>query len=407
MLVMDAESGGGMGRCYMSALSEHPDSAQAAAEVTAQVLGRLGAVPELAVLFVTPPHRDAVGDIADIVRSVLHPVTLLGAAAVAVLGPRREVEETPAAASASAAAARPRRSAPRASTRGSSTTSSPTCAPSAPPAAPTPLARRGAALPARRRAHHVLDRRAAAHGGAIGARCLDLRRVWRAAASSEATRSPSDSTPARSRASRAPARGVGRRLGAAARAAPPPSPGPAAPTRAMTGPSPARRSAAGAAARGRAASRSSARAVPGRSSQSTTRPFSPCTMYSSWPVTGVTTHVAPLWKPSSGGPNMPSTRESLSSTSDSRVELARAAAWVTRPGDAVGALDLDARAVRRDDRHVPRLRSSPRVAAKRLRDALERHVRAALDQDPQRPVGAPRARVATGAKTSLAIPLRT
>ena len=83
MLVMDTEPGGGMGRCYVSALSEHPDSAQAAAEVTAQVLERLGAVPELAVFFVTPPHRVAVGDIADIVRSVLQPVTLLGAAAVA------------------------------------------------------------------------------------------------------------------------------------------------------------------------------------------------------------------------------------------------------------------------------------------------------------------------------------
>jgi small ligand-binding sensory domain FIST len=96
MLVMDTEPGGGMGRCYVSALSEHPDSAQATAEVAAQVLGRLGAAPELAVFFVTPPHRDAVGEIADIIRSVLQPVTLLGAAAVAVLGPRREVEETPA-----------------------------------------------------------------------------------------------------------------------------------------------------------------------------------------------------------------------------------------------------------------------------------------------------------------------
>ena len=95
MRVMDTEPGGERGRCYVSALSEHPDSAQAAAEVTAQVLEQLGPMPELAVLFVTPPHRDAVDDIADVVRSVLQPVTLLGAAAVAVLGPRREVEETP------------------------------------------------------------------------------------------------------------------------------------------------------------------------------------------------------------------------------------------------------------------------------------------------------------------------
>ena len=92
---MDTEPGGGIGRCYVSALSQHPDSAQAAAEVTAPVLAQLGPMPELAVFFVTPPHRDAVDDIADVVRSVLQPVTLLGAAAVAVLGPRREVEETP------------------------------------------------------------------------------------------------------------------------------------------------------------------------------------------------------------------------------------------------------------------------------------------------------------------------
>ena len=40
------------------------------------------------------------------------------------------------------------------------------------------------------------------------------------------------------------------------------------------------------------AKRSSRRAVPRRSSQSVTRPFQPCSTYSSWPVTGVTTHVA-------------------------------------------------------------------------------------------------------------------
>jgi len=80
---------------YASALSEHPDPVKAATEVTAAVLERLGPVPELAVLFVTPPHRMAVADIADVVRAVLRPATLLGAAAVAVLGARREVEQTP------------------------------------------------------------------------------------------------------------------------------------------------------------------------------------------------------------------------------------------------------------------------------------------------------------------------
>ena len=80
MPVMDTEPDGG--RCYVSALSQHPDSAQAVAEVTAQVLEQLGPMPELAVFFVTPPHRDAVDDIADVVRSVLQPVTMLGAAAM-------------------------------------------------------------------------------------------------------------------------------------------------------------------------------------------------------------------------------------------------------------------------------------------------------------------------------------
>ena len=95
MHLVDAEPDAGTGCRYASALSEHPDPVQAAAEVTAEVLERLGPAPELAVLFVTPPHRDAVGDIADVVRAVLRPVTLLGAAAVAVLGARREVEQTP------------------------------------------------------------------------------------------------------------------------------------------------------------------------------------------------------------------------------------------------------------------------------------------------------------------------
>jgi small ligand-binding sensory domain FIST len=95
MCVMDTEPGAEKAARYASALSEDPDSAHAAGEVTGRVLERLGPVPELAVFFVTPPHRGAVDDIANVVRSVLQPITLLGAAAVAVLGPRREVELTP------------------------------------------------------------------------------------------------------------------------------------------------------------------------------------------------------------------------------------------------------------------------------------------------------------------------
>ncbi len=53
MHVVEAESGAGMRGRHASALSEHRDSVQAAAKATAEVLGRLGPVPQLAVLFVT------------------------------------------------------------------------------------------------------------------------------------------------------------------------------------------------------------------------------------------------------------------------------------------------------------------------------------------------------------------
>ncbi len=92
---MDAVSDARSRRSYASALSEHADSARAAADVSAWVLEQLGPVPDLAVFFATPPHREAIVDIAEVVRAVLQPVTLLGAAAVAVLGPSREVERSP------------------------------------------------------------------------------------------------------------------------------------------------------------------------------------------------------------------------------------------------------------------------------------------------------------------------
>jgi len=84
---------------FAAALSEHPDLAQAAGEVIGQVLEQLGAgggPPDLATLFVTPPHRDGLSDAAAAVRAALSPVTLIGCAAESVVGGRREVERTPA-----------------------------------------------------------------------------------------------------------------------------------------------------------------------------------------------------------------------------------------------------------------------------------------------------------------------
>ena len=81
---------------FTSALSEHPVPATAVGEVVGQVLERLGAAPDLAVLFVTPPHAGALEDAAGAVSDVLRPGTLIGCAAVSVVGTAREVERDPA-----------------------------------------------------------------------------------------------------------------------------------------------------------------------------------------------------------------------------------------------------------------------------------------------------------------------
>src|SRR4051812_18438947 len=81
---------------FAAALSEHPITAHAVGEVAGHVLERLGEQPDLALLFLTPPHGGALEDAARAVRSILSPRTLLGCAAVAVAGNGREVEDEPA-----------------------------------------------------------------------------------------------------------------------------------------------------------------------------------------------------------------------------------------------------------------------------------------------------------------------
>jgi small ligand-binding sensory domain FIST len=81
---------------FASALSLHPDAATATGEVAGQVLEHLGSRPDLAVLFCTPHHVEAVADIARAVRALVDPHLLLGATAAAVVGGAREIEEEPA-----------------------------------------------------------------------------------------------------------------------------------------------------------------------------------------------------------------------------------------------------------------------------------------------------------------------
>lgn len=80
---------------FASALSEHPVPAVAVGEVAGQVLENLGPAPDLAVLFVTPPHAGALEDAASAVADILRPATIIGCAAVSVVGKAREVEEQP------------------------------------------------------------------------------------------------------------------------------------------------------------------------------------------------------------------------------------------------------------------------------------------------------------------------
>ncbi|MGA2519520.1 MAG: FIST N-terminal domain-containing protein [Acidimicrobiales bacterium] len=77
---------------FAAAMSEHPLTAHAVGEVTGEVLERIGDRPDLATVFVTPPHAGALEDAMRTVQEVLHPLVSIGCAAESVLGPHREVE---------------------------------------------------------------------------------------------------------------------------------------------------------------------------------------------------------------------------------------------------------------------------------------------------------------------------
>jgi small ligand-binding sensory domain FIST len=79
---------------FAAALSQHPVPATAVGEVVGQVLEQLGSAPDLAVVFVTPPHAGALEDAAAAIAEVLRPGTLIGCAAVSVVGTGREVEQS-------------------------------------------------------------------------------------------------------------------------------------------------------------------------------------------------------------------------------------------------------------------------------------------------------------------------
>ncbi|MGI9022991.1 MAG: FIST signal transduction protein, partial [Acidimicrobiales bacterium] len=84
---------------FAAAMSQHPEVAVAMGGVFGGVLETMAAStrpPDLALLFVRPPHVEAMAEAAATVRTALGPGTLLGATAVSVVGGPREVERGPA-----------------------------------------------------------------------------------------------------------------------------------------------------------------------------------------------------------------------------------------------------------------------------------------------------------------------
>ncbi|MFT5200799.1 MAG: small ligand-binding sensory domain FIST [Candidatus Aldehydirespiratoraceae bacterium] len=78
---------------YGAAVSEHPDAAHAVAEAAGAVLDQVGPGVDMAILFVTGPHREAMAEIASAVHAILRPVAFVGTTAVSVIGGRSEVED--------------------------------------------------------------------------------------------------------------------------------------------------------------------------------------------------------------------------------------------------------------------------------------------------------------------------
>jgi small ligand-binding sensory domain FIST len=79
---------------FAASMSEHPLTAHAVGEVAGAVLERLGERPDLALVFVTPPHAGALEDTVRAVDELLHPMVMVGCAAESIVGPHREVERS-------------------------------------------------------------------------------------------------------------------------------------------------------------------------------------------------------------------------------------------------------------------------------------------------------------------------
>ncbi len=82
---------------FASALSLHPNSFEAAAECAGDLLEGLGGErPDLAVVFASPHHFDAFGDLTAGLRKLLEADVVIGSTAAGVVGGPHEIEDGPA-----------------------------------------------------------------------------------------------------------------------------------------------------------------------------------------------------------------------------------------------------------------------------------------------------------------------
>jgi small ligand-binding sensory domain FIST len=80
---------------FAAALSEHPVTVEATAEVVGEVLDHVGPEPDLVALFVSAAHVAHLADIVGTVHAALDPGTVVGTTASSVLARDREVEDQP------------------------------------------------------------------------------------------------------------------------------------------------------------------------------------------------------------------------------------------------------------------------------------------------------------------------
>jgi len=88
--------GGESSPCFVGALSEHPNTRVAVAEVVGQALDCVGRAPGAALLFVSPHHLRHLGEITSVVHDILEPRALVGASTDTVIAGSREAASGPA-----------------------------------------------------------------------------------------------------------------------------------------------------------------------------------------------------------------------------------------------------------------------------------------------------------------------